>query len=143
MASPVYAHKILKKGTFATTSRYVEFTFYYNSLYEALEFLMKKMLRKGFYIKVDVDGAVNLLNITNTVDLKNKVDIEEIDFEERVDENIKTIIFDNKSENNHILKTYSNPNPSVTTGKVLYISDARFKDETSVDTYIEAYFSEK
>lgn len=142
LASTVITDHVLKKGTFATTSRYVEFTFNYASLYDSLRFLQEKMLTKGFYIQVDIDGTVNLLNYTNVVDLKNHVDIESIEFEERIDENIKTIIFDNKSTDNRIFKTYTNPDPLVTRWKVKYLWDARFKEETSADNYVQAYFEE-
>lgn len=135
---------ILSKGNFASTGRNVRFTFKYASLFEALWFLQKKMLRKGFYIDVDIEGKVHLVNIPGVVDLKYLEDIEEIDFKESRAENIKKITFDNKKQAgdpDRIFKSYTNPN--TLRWRVVYLADSRFKDEDSVDDYIQNIFEAK
>lgn len=132
---------ILKKWNFASTWKNVTFTFIKNNLFEALAFLQNKMLAKWFYIDVDVDWSVNLVNITWTTDLKYLKDIQEIDFEESIVDNIKKIIFDNKKQawdSERIYKEYINT--QVTSWKALSIEDSRFLNEDSVDDYIQNIF---
>ncbi len=129
---------VLKKWTFATTWRNVIFTFKYVSLFEALEFLQKKMLAKWYYIDVDVDWSVNLVHITWTTDLKYLKDVKSIDFEERIDENIRKVVFDNKKQawdSDRIFKEYTNT--WVTSWRVIYLADSRFVHEDSVDDYVD------
>lgn len=135
------ANPILSKGNFATTWKSFTYTFEYVSLFDALQVVQNKMLERWFYIKVDIDWKVNLVNIPWVVDLKYLKDVKHVDFEERFDENIKKIVFDNKREATDPLRIFKEyTNAAISIWRVMKISDSRFTDETSVDEYIANIF---